>query len=224
MRKENNKKLYLISISSLVLASVIACLSLFVYLNQNNRQKEITSYKIYSIYTQEELIARLIDSRYEKEEQSIYGKIKNITTQRLYSFYDQEPNYFLLEIEYYRPIELELTFSENGRYYQVKTQTYFTNVICGFSGDITPIVNRATRKGFGRSPFSVLGLQDCKKFYGKNTLGVEIDGKVYELLKYKTYTDYVDLCLGEEYWQRDYRALLEEREPLTEQELIALSV
>ena len=117
MSKENNKKLYLISISSLVLASIIACLSLFGCQNQNNRQKEITSYKIYSIYTQEELIARLIDSRYEKEEQSIYGKIKNITTQTLYSFYDKEPNYFVLEIEYYRPIELELTFSENGRYY-----------------------------------------------------------------------------------------------------------
>ena len=73
---------------------------------------------------------------------------------------------------------------------------------------------------YGRSPWHALGLENNKKYYGCDNYGVEIDGKIYKFFsdKYMGRDEAVDIYLGEEYWQRDYRAILEESVCLTSEE------
>ena len=144
-------------------------------------------------YTVEEHIQRITartEERFQKDIEN--GFIVDIFVDIVYAFYDDDPEYFLVEIEYKEkipydkitgninrpPFPYELGFDENGACWTYPDKiTHFI----GFIQDDryrTGLIYGADFQLFS-SPYTICGYRDAKKYYGAYKLGVAKEEGVF---------------------------------------------
>ncbi len=139
--------------------------------------------KFKTVYTVEEHIERIkaeTEERFSNEIEN--GVLVNYTVDIVHAFYDDDPEYFLVELEYadeWRGI----TYTSDEPY----TIEYFTKYkyLIGF------IKNDNYKTGLiicddfvdGRSAYTLSGYKTAKKYYGAMICGVEKDGEILQIYK-----------------------------------------
>ena len=136
-------------------------------------------------YTQEEHIQRISErtqTRFSKEIES--GEIVNYTVEIVYAFYDNDPEYFLVNLEYAEEFEKysyggELEYKTKYKHFLgfIENDEYYTGLYCygGENGDAMFIG--------GRNPYEVTGYGDAKKYYGANRFAVETENGLLKIFK-----------------------------------------
>lgn len=139
-------------------------------------------------YTEEEHVERIRQRTAEKFEKEIVNQeIVDIHVEIIYAFYDNDPEYFLVEIEYAREWinaykNPDYSSSDESSQEYIEYTTKYKHLI-GF------IENDKYKTGLmyydsfidGRSSYSFYGYRSAKKYYGGLCQAVEIDGQIIEL-------------------------------------------
>ncbi len=129
-------------------------------------------------YTVEEHIARIEERTKERfEEEIASGELVSYNVDIVYAFYDNDPEYFLVELEYVN--EWENLIDENSPEYGTYTTKYKhligyieeDNYWTGLPGYSIEFMN-------GRSAYKLLGCEKSRKYYGGGVQAVERDGEL----------------------------------------------
>ena len=156
----------------------------------NNQQIGDVNYihpDFHTEYTTEQHIER-IKERTEKifKKEILKTEIANIYVDIVHAFYDDDPEYFLIEIEFYSEISGSYTNPYNFNE-QIEYTTKYQHVI-GFIKDDQYYVglndysgNYASCKGnfhSGESSYRAFGQPFGKKYYGCQTQGIYMEGEI----------------------------------------------
>lgn len=139
-----------------------------------------------SEYTEEEHIERISARTREKYAEEIEeGIIIDFKVEILYAFYDNDPEYFLVELEYSLPLHGAYTnhyTTSDGEKGDTRYTTKYKHIIGYIENDsyMTGIIYYADFM-YGRSAYTVFGYNDSKKYYGGTVQAVEKDGKIVQI-------------------------------------------
>ena len=177
MTKTSKKLLILLGIA----------LFIFVMANMDNwfgRRLGEYNHPTYVYTYSEEYHRQKISERTQEifEEELSSGKIVNFEIETVYSFYDNDPEYFLITFKY--ADEFDVIIKDEITGYKTKYKyligyhhgkgEYYTGLSC-FMGE----AKNALR--YGISPWDYLGYENSKKYYGCSDFGVEEDGGIYKI-------------------------------------------
>lgn len=143
-------------------------------------------------YTIEEHVQRIKDRTeeiFQVDMQS--GEIVDYSVEIVYAFYDEDPEYFLVEIEYANewrgvyhtnyprydddtPTEIEYTTRYKHLIGFIENDTYKTGLNGYFGQD------KAAFKD-GKSCYNLLGFSNNKKYYGASIFAVESNGEILRI-------------------------------------------
>ena len=152
-------------------------------------------------YTKEEHFERIWDLTVERFKKDFeQNKIKGLFVDIVYAFYDDDPEYFLVEIEYYEERAYWASFTDaTGS--NIKITTKFIHTIGYIKND--NYYSSSLYRSFiiGKSAYTTYGARDCKKYYGRGVQAALIDGKLIEVLDtnclLKSYPEVHDLYCSE---------------------------
>ena len=155
-------------------------------------------------YTKEEHIER-ITARTEEilAEEIANGEVEEIFVDIVYAFYDDDPEYFLVEVEFKEEKEYEFEFSF---YEKEKNYTFITKYIhlVGFIrrdvylyGLMKCPYGRRGEKNIdtympGKSPYTICGYRDEKKYYGSGSFAVQTDEGLLRIYNARRGGDYAE--------------------------------
>ena len=130
-------------------------------------------------YTVEEHVERIrkrTEERYAEEIES--GELVDFEVEIVYAFYDDDPEYFLVEFEYAEEFWVRYG-DEKGTKYQTK----YKHLIGFIQNDdywLCAMIN--IYENYGRSSFDVFGYSDAKKYYGHHIEAVALEnGKILQI-------------------------------------------
>ena len=136
-------------------------------------------------YTEAEHIERIkerTETRFSKEIES--GEIANYTVEIVYAFYDNDPEYFLVNLEYKYPwhkLDWVGNPFEQTKYKHflgyIENDEYYTG-INGYSGEKGDSMFTE-----GRNAYEVAGYGEAKKYYGNDVFAVEKEGALLKIFK-----------------------------------------
>ncbi len=135
-----------------------------------------------TVYSKEEHIDRIWDLTVERFKQDFDNcKIKNLFVDIVYAFYDDDPEYFLVEIEYFEE------FTNKGKFHyglgsrEIEITTKFIHTI-GYIYKDNYYSSQAYNAFYsGKSAYSTYASREYKKYYGNVVQAVLIDGKLIQL-------------------------------------------
>lgn len=188
MKKKKINAIYIFIISIFL----VACLLLTFILILKNK----------TTLSEEKHIQILLDKT-EKifEEEIKSGKVVNYSSHIMYSFNKNKPQYFLIELEFadyfdYLVPTCYSCFEANGKrdvWYSTKNKHIIGYIDDNeykikvnwrlFTGEMDGSYNLESVLINGQSPFSYLGYDDCRKYYGNNIFGIEKDENVVQIYK-----------------------------------------
>lgn len=164
-----------------------------------------------SEYTEEEHIERISARTREKYAEEIEkGIIIDFKVEILYAFYDNDPEYFLIEYRFEDTIreykgessEVKLTEKHYGHLIgMIESDTYRVG---SFPCCIDENDGYGSRTGdhdeifVGQNCYTRCGFENAKKYYGGNVFAVEIDGQMVQIYKH-------------DYWDKDEEKCWERR-------------
>ena len=128
-------------------------------------------------YTIEEHIVRIEERTKERfEEEIASGELVSYNVDIVYAFYDNDPEYFLVELEYAN--EWENLIDENSPEYGTYT-TKYKHLIGYIEGD-NYWTGLYSYDDFmdGRSSYRIFGYSTAKKYYGGHIQAVEENGEL----------------------------------------------
>ena len=131
-------------------------------------------------YTVEEHIERIKAETEEVFSNEIEnGVLVNYTVDIVHAFYDDDPEYFLVELEYAYEWRGK---TDNGEPYGLKYTTKYRNLI-GYISNDSYRVGGPIPGIFkdGRSAYTLSGYKTAKKYYGALVFGVEKDGEILQI-------------------------------------------
>lgn len=140
----------------------------------------------YTVEEHEQRIAERTEKRFAREIAN--GVIVDYKVEILYAFYDDDPEYFMVELEYRREWEdsYECDDYTNSTFYgkDIVYTTKYRHIIGYISNDnyMTGLL-RYDEFEYGRSSYTKAGYEYAKKYYGGGVHAVEKDGQkitVYE--------------------------------------------
>lgn len=105
------------------------------------------------------------------------GEIAKVEVEIVYAFYDEDPEYFLITLEYEKEFEVEIkqqTYKTKYKHlmgFHFGDGKYYTGLYA-FSGKAKNVLRA------GLSPYHYLEFANSKKFYGANNYGVEQNGEI----------------------------------------------
>ena len=185
-------------------------------------------------YTEEEHIQRIRQRTEERFSNDLaQDKIKEIHVEIIYSYYTEDPEWFLVEVEYKEPFENKI-FDRNSRLYSLNArhlignpyQTTFKHIIGRIVYDkyLEDQINSGVFIGFvdGPSVWRARGFLENKKFYATSVTGghgIEKDGRIESILRWQSGVVYY-LSLGflpweSESWCTEIKALSKEEQATT---------
>ena len=134
-------------------------------------------------YTIEEHIARIEERTKERfEEEIASGELVSYSVDIVYAFYDNDPEYFLVEIEYAN--EWENLIDENLPEYGTYT-TKYKHLIGYIENDMYLVGIKGYDSGTnelpfmdGKSSYSLYEQRYERKYYGAGVQGVLVNGKI----------------------------------------------
>ncbi len=142
-------------------------------------------------YTAEEHVERIRQRTAEKFETEILnGDIVGVNVEIVYAFYDDDPEYFLVELEFYKEWK---SFYEANNMEEVEYTTKYKHLIGYIHNDkyyaglkyydSNSFNNVEKLYGFidGKSSYSYYGYEDSKKYYGASAQGVLVEDEIIEL-------------------------------------------
>ena len=168
-------------------------------------------------YTQEEHIQRISErtqTRFSNEIES--GEIVNYTVEIVYAFYDNDPEYFLVNLEYAEEFEKysyggELEYKTKYKHFLgfIEDDIYYTGIngYGGKNGDAMFID--------GRNPYEVAGYANAKKYYGNFVFAVQLDNDFLQVFNMEI-SEKVEFFSKEEQWtqriipEMEYETLMKE--------------
>ena len=173
---------------------IISCLSFSLLLSGcgrfNHKIKDVYGHPGFKTdYTIEEHIERIskrTEERFAEQLQS--GLLVSYSVNILYAFYDEDPEYFLIELEFDREWEGEYThpFSATTKYaYKTK---YMHTIGFIWNDKYYLCLDRFGDFVEGKSSYYYYGYSDSKKYYGSGVQAVEKDGQIVKLFS--------DLCIS----------------------------
>lgn len=137
-------------------------------------------------YTEAEHIERIkerTETRFSKEIER--GEIANYTVEIVYAFYDNDPEYFLVNLEYENDFPAE--YATEG------TRTKYKHFLGYIENDeyYAGVYNYSGEKGDsmfteGRNAYEVAGYGEAKKYYGNRIFAVETEGELLKIFKGST--------------------------------------
>ena len=173
-----------------------------------------------AVYTPEENKQRIEMRTAEKFSNEIAsGEIVNYKVEILHAFYDDDPEYFMVELEYANEFKAEYenvipTGSGNDReIITCKTKwKYIIGIIKGpyFGVGLVRYEDFAN----GRNPYDYLGYSDNKKYYGGGVHAVDENGKKLVIYCGGTYSSPIEIIsnLKDEEWRLGQYYISEEEE------------
>ena len=142
------------------------------------------------------------------EEEILKGEIKSVKADLVYTFFDEYPRLFIVEIEYSEPFEIDCC-----EQFGVEHQTVYCYKI-GFIEDDKYYYGMVGHEvyGYGKSPYSASGKWDEKKFYGLNTFAVEINGEIKKLCGFKDAIPPCKVCFEERSKESDFETMTKDEQ------------
>ena len=130
-------------------------------------------------FTEEEHIQRIRERTNEKLAEDIEkGIIDTIDVEIVYSFWTEDPEYFLVEVKYNQWIEgYWPKGSRDKQKYHTKDRYFFGMIY----KDAYIGLHETTDFQDGKSIYEVRGYSSNKKYYGNSVFAVEQDGKIYQI-------------------------------------------
>ena len=105
------------------------------------------------------------------------NQITNINVEILYSFYDYDPEFFLVEVD-------GKTWGHNPDWKEGDDE-WDSSILKDFHGYIIGFINNDEyyQIGYhiGESPYRKLGYENNKKYFGQTSMGIEEDGVIYKI-------------------------------------------
>ena len=134
-------------------------------------------------YTEAEHIERIkerTEARFSKEIES--GEIANYTVEIVYAFYDNDPEYFLVNLEYKNDFPVKHKTEGTRTKYKhflgyIENDEYYTG-INGYAGEKGDSMFTE-----GRNAYEVAGYGEAKKYYGNDVFAVEKEGALLKIFK-----------------------------------------
>ncbi|MBO5240156.1 MAG: hypothetical protein J6B56_01895 [Clostridia bacterium] len=147
---------------------------------------EFTHPEFRTEYTIEEHIERIEKRTQEKFfEEILTGEISNIEVEILYAFYDNDPEYFMVQLEYVDEFEGDYTIKDESGKSVEKNYTTKYNHFIGFIEDDTYYVRVKLYSGYaekseqialfidGRNPYELSGYSNAKKYCSNYVCAVQ---------------------------------------------------
>ena len=149
-------------------------------------------------YTENEHIQRIKEKTQERLASDFQAeKIKNYSVEILYSFYTDDPEWFLIEIEYKEAFDGEIDSMSSNAPCGESYTTRFKHIVGRIYCDKYYVVAWNNMDFVdGQSPYTVLGYNGYKKYYTLGQFAVEKDGKVLSVFRdYSSEMNYLLLGL-----------------------------
>ena len=178
---KTNKKFSTIFIGFWITLFIAIILVIIIFTSLGGAFYTPSNHKQFSTqYTEQEHIDRIseetekiIKSGWYKETKT---KVVDYKVEIVYSFYDNDPEYFLVTLE----LDREASDPNANQYFIYNRTTKYRHILGFIIGD----EYRYTKWfDYGKSIYDVLGYSNSKKYYGNNAFGVEIENDEILLLK-----------------------------------------
>lgn len=153
-------------------------------------------------YTVEEHIERITaraQARFAEDIES--GLVVDIFVDIVYAFYDDDPEYFLVEVEWKEEKEYEFSFYEKEKNYTFVTK--YIHLVGFIRNDVyvyglmkCPYGRRGEKNIDtympGKSPYTICGYRDGKKYYGSGSFAVQTDEGLLRIYNARRGGDYAE--------------------------------
>ena len=154
-------------------------------------------------YTEEEHIQRITERtqiRFSEKIES--GAIVNYTVEIVYAFYDNDPEYFLVNLEYkypWRSLDVSGNLIYETKYQHflgyIENDEYYTG-LTGYTGEYGDSMFID-----GRNAYEVAGCGGAKKYYGSDVFAVETKDGLLQIFDIDNHSD-VEFDAFETQWEQ----------------------
>lgn len=158
-------------------------------------------------YTEEEHIQRILDLTNKKFADAIdTRKIVSYDVEIVYAFYDNDPEYFLVNLEYAE--EWSGFYNDYG--YELEYTTKYKHIIGFILRDEYYISLPSYHTEFkdGRNCYEVCGYKDAKKYFGFGRHGVKTDEGILQIFDASNCVGSAEFYLPKYYYERAFKQFL----------------
>lgn len=172
-----------------LLAILLSCLTLFCFSGCNETfwywilpQKYYKHPEFSTKYTVEEHIEKISQITEDLIKTAVTcGEVAAYTVDILYAFCDDDPEYFMMQLEYAEPYKYKLHSSDRFGYGTI-FETKYMYVIGYIENDEYLLgLKDSSNFVFGENPYDVFGKSGTKKYYGAGHYGIEEDGQILHI-------------------------------------------